>query len=271
MNVEPYLRRDLRAVLRSRAGPLLGVGATLFAVAITAARVSGTPLSSIYGLLIFVGQVVFPGVGLALGVFSIVSHKESGSLRVLFTLPGRRRDVILGTFLSRAVLVGTAFGLLTLVVVPLAAWYGASPIRVVIFFALATMATLTGVSVGLLVSVLGSSQRQVSVTALGVYIVGALVWNTLFPYSPDKLFETVTGISPDTATGQSLLLLAPGNAYTASLQFLGGTSYKNLVASLFGAPIPSGVTAITILSLWVVLPVVFAIWWMDRTDVGHHS
>lgn len=262
MNVRPYARRDLVGLWRSRVGLLL-LG--LFGgcvVGVTGARIAGFPLSNVYGLVLFVGQFLFPAVGLLLGVSSVVDHRESGTLRVLFTLPGRRRDVVLGAFVARCGVLGAGFGLLTAVTTGVATVYGAPVGRPVVLFSLTAALTVSWLAVGTTISVFATTQRRAFFTVILLYLVGVVFWNTLFPVSPDVAVAAIAGrlnLSLPLGVQRGVLLLAPGNAFLVGLQFLGGESYLNLVVSFFGTPVPSGWIAPVVLVAWSVLPLAAAV------------
>jgi|APHM01.1.fsa_nt_gi hypothetical protein len=270
MNVIPFARRDLLSLWRSRAGPLLVVVFAFAAVAVVAARISGTPLSNVYGLGLFVGQFVFPAVGLLFGVSAVVSHRELGSLRLLFTLPGRRRNVILGTFLSRAGCLVGGLTCLGVVMSGVAVVFGAPPVRPLVLSGVTAALTIAWLSYGTLVSTVVATQRRAFVVAVVSYAAGVVVWNTLFPVSPDVLVLMLgdsVGVGVPHVVERGVLLIAPGNAYLASLQFLGSENYSNLVASFFGQPIPSGLLALGVLGCWTAVPLTVSVWWARRTDV----
>lgn len=121
------------------------------------------------------------------------------------------------------------------------------------------------------VSTVATTQRRAFLVAVVSYAVGVVVWNTLFPASPDVLVAGVgdsLGVELSRAGERATLLVAPGNAYLASLQFLGGESYRNLVASFFRRPIPSGPLALAVLGFWTAAPLAVSVWWAERTDLS---
>ncbi|MEZ3143965.1 ABC transporter permease subunit [Halobaculum sp. MBLA0143] len=262
MNIRPYARRDLVELWRSRAGLLvLGLfGGCL--IGVTGARIAGFSLSSIYGLVLFVGQLLFPAVGLLLGVSSIAGHRESGTLRLLFTLPGRRRDVVLGSFVTRCGVLGVGFGLLTAVTTGLATVYSAPAGRPAVLFGLIMMLTVSWLAVGTAVSVFANTQRRAFLAAIVLYVVGVVCWNTLFPVSPDVVAVALASrleLSFPLELRRGVLFLAPGNAFLVGLQYLGGKSYLTLVVSFFGAPVPAGWIAPVVLVMWCLLPLIAAV------------
>lgn len=270
MNVTPFVRRDLLEIQRSRAGQLLVLLFVGSAAAVVAAHLSGTPLSNVYGVGLFAGQLAFPAVGLLLGASAVVSHRELGSLRVLFTLPGRRRDVILGTFLCRAGCLVAGFASLGGVTSGLALLSDAPPVRPLVLSALTATLTVGWLSYAVFVSTVVTTQRRAFLVVVVSYAVGVVVWNTLFPMSPDVVVSMLgdsVGVTVPRAGERATLLIAPGNAYLASLQYLGGESYRNLVASFFGRPVPPGVVALGTLGAWAVTPVLASMWWSERVDL----
>jgi|APHM01.1.fsa_nt_gi hypothetical protein len=265
----PYLQRDLRVLRSSRGGlAVFGLFAVLSVAVVGIVMATGS-MGAFFGPMIFVVMFVFPAVGLGLGTFAIVRHRESGTLRVLFTLPGRRARVVFSAFCARALLVLVGFAGLTLVTIVTGVATGVDWTATAGVLLLGVLPTLAFLSVGIALSTITATQRR-SVAASGVaYAVLGAGWHAFFPCSPDwvlRILGAQFGVTPSTDLLQAVLLLAPGNSYfvTTVWPFPG---FVSAVASAFGSPVPQPAVALVVMLAWVVLPVGVAAWRIERADV----
>jgi len=214
-----------------------------------------------------VGTVV-PIVALVAAYLSVAGERESGTLRVLLSLPPSRRDVVLGKFLGRAALVVASI-LLAFALGGLAslAVYGTVPVDVALGTAALTCLlglSFVGIAVGISASV-GSRARAVAL-AVGFFVVTVVLWSPLL-LAVQVLLEIPfqAGAQPDWFL--FLQSFPPSSAF--------GRLYGSVVGSLLpGGPAASDSVLLSdgamlaVLAFWTVVPLVVGYWRFERADLG---
>lgn len=268
MSLSAYLWRDLLEVRHSRVGSSVATVFVLLAggfVAMFGVTGSVTP---VYAVLFFVSPFLFPAVGLLTTALSLARHRESGSLRVLLTVPGRRRAAVVATFLSRAAVVTAGFLLIAATVVGIELTGDVTRQFGLSLVSLSWLLTLSGVGVGTLVSTVAASQRQALFAAVAYYVVVVVWWCVFFPQSPDQVLQMLAGEPIGPAVTQPLMIVSPANAYLVLFQVLGSDGgFVATIGSLFGTPIPDPLPGAAVLLCWTVVPVAVAAALMERSEV----
>jgi len=123
--------------------------------------------------------VALPVLGILLGYKSIVHERTSGSLFLTLSFPHSRQDVVVGTFVGRAVvlLAPTLLALLVAAGVG-AARYGTDGLAMVPWFVVATALygiAFVGISMGL--SMWTTVDRWITFGALGSYLLLVQLWD----------------------------------------------------------------------------------------------
>lgn len=152
--------------------------------------------------------------GILLGYNAVVSKRESGAIRLALALPHSRRDIVWGTFLSRAGLLcgtlATALGVgVVLVVYP----FGSLSLLRFLGFALLTLALgALWVGLGLAASLSVATKRRAFVLGFGLFVLLNVAWKTLV--EGVELGLTQTGLTGDdpVATG-ALRAIEPGAVF----------------------------------------------------------
>ena len=120
-----------------------------------------------------------PLVGLLIGYNAVVSDRESGAIRLSLSLPHSRRDLLVGTVVSRVGLVGATIVGATIVAGALVVYpFGEIALLGFLLFvplAVAFAAVWTGL--GIAISFAVSTQRRALVVAFTLFFVFALVWD----------------------------------------------------------------------------------------------
>lgn len=125
--------------------------------------------------------VFVPIVAIAASYRAIAGERQSGSLKLLLSLPNSREDVLLGKFFGRAgvvtfaLLAGFTVGLVV-VAVKAAAF---SVLEYLAFVAVSLLLAFVFVSVAVGVSAFTSSTSRAAYGAFGVFIVFEFLWQAL--------------------------------------------------------------------------------------------
>lgn len=180
MNWALILRKDLRDAYDQY---LLQTGVGMFAllfglIAWAYTRTPANPATLVEGPLFLVSSVLVPAFALMSANETVAAKRSDGRLRLVFGLPISRRDVVVGSYLSRAVVFAAS----------LLAGVAAAAIVVQIrgdtlltsallgFFALTLLLGLAylGVAVGLSAAI--RSTKWVTALVFGIFLVFTFVW-----------------------------------------------------------------------------------------------
>ena len=131
--------------------------------------------------LVSATAVFIPLVAIAAAYRSLAGERDSGSLKLLLSLPNSRRDVVVGKFLGRsavvsvALLVGFAVGLVATAVLADAF----SPLEYIAFVAVSLLFAFVFVSIAVGVSAFTSSTSRAAYGAFGLFIVFQFLWGLI--------------------------------------------------------------------------------------------
>ena len=188
-------------------GPFVGEVTTILITGLTAAT-----------------AVFIPIVAIAAAYRSLAGERESGSLKVLLSLPNSRADIVVGKFLGRsgvvsiALLIGFAVGL----VVTAALADAFSPGEYLVYVGVSLLFAFVFVSITVGVSAFTASTFRSALGAFGLFVVFQFLWRPLslgvvyvlngFSFEEIEegdwlidLFEFLTIIDPTTAYEQATL------------------------------------------------------------------
>lgn len=231
-------------------------------------------VSQVFG----VGSFVIPIIALVLGWKSIVGERESGSIRILLSLPHSRKDVLLGKLVGRAGVLSLSLVVaFVLAALPVAVLLGS--FDVTDYAGLLFVSVLYGIaytSVAIAVSSLFRSTTVAAAAAFGVFALFYIVWGAvasavgllmMFDYLPQS--ETIAeltmlfqNLNPNAAYGNVLSLVT-------SVAELDDQSLA-MLESMFDGSIPFYLQdwfALIVLLAWIVVPIALAIYRFDRTDL----
>ncbi|MFW6382636.1 MAG: ABC transporter permease [Haloferacaceae archaeon] len=306
MSWQAVARKEFRDAIRSRwlHGSTLffalfigGAAALFFGVLIGP---EGRQVSNLFGFFANLGvfSFSFPGLlALVLGFIalstsygSITGERETGSIKLLLSLPNSRRDAMVGKFLGRsavvvaALLVGFLLAFVVLVATGTRLQLGSFVPQV----ALTALLGVTFVSIGLGISALARSNREATLATMGLYFVFAVLWGSISEGIPRLLNYAAEqvgagGVSELTRVKIGLFLkyVNPLKAYeTLGAQLYYDPVRARLVSASFGEQtalgpvleqsIPvylSGGVIFAVLLAWIVLPVVVGYWAFERDDL----
>lgn len=265
-------RKDFADAIRSRSlWPVAG----LFVLVTTGTSLvltlfsiqSASAADSIVGiarLLKLLAGVLVPVTAVLVGYRAVVGERETGSIKLLLSLPHERRAVVLGKLVGRAAVVSVAvvagFGLSTAVVAVFA------PTTLPIFLGVTLLTVLfavafVAIAVGL--SAATGSARRAAAGAFGAFVVSDIVWQRV-----PGIYNVLSGGSgPTPAWIYFVQRLSPSGAYNGAFSVVGGSS--SLQASL-GGPVPPYLTwwaAVLVLVGWIVLPTWLGYRRFERADL----
>ncbi len=217
--------------------------------------------------LINLGGFLLPLFALLLGVFSFLTHREY--LELLATQPVSRRQILLGKYLGLllSVLAAAAlgFGLPGAVIAVSIGSEGAGTYVLVILFLGLLAAVFTGLS---MLIALVSGRRPVALgIAIGVWVFFELVYGLLMLattlYLPAKIVSNVllAGLAgnPIDIVRVLCLLQVGGPA-------LFGPAGATLIKITGSATVATAI-GLAIVALWIVVPLVIAMWVFKRQDL----
>ncbi|PSQ24577.1 hypothetical protein BRD04_01125 [Halobacteriales archaeon QS_9_67_17] len=281
-SVRAVARKDFEDAVRSRALLVLG---GVFVVFFLAAAFFFTDLigtagsqeqqsqltsNSFLRSLSNVTRLLVPLTGAVVAYASVIRERESGSLKLLLSLPHSRLDVLVGKLLGRGAVLTlpVVFGLL--VAVPLFPVAGISfDAGTYLFFtALTVLVGLTFVGIGLGASAAATTERRAVVGTFVPYVVFSLLWGQILNRATQRLSEALDLQQQGTLEAYFLLrALNPLAAYKmvasnvgspeAQLQLFGPPSRQQAYVPQFGE-LPWYLTDgafIVLIALWVIIPV----------------
>lgn len=208
-----------------------------------------------------------PLVGLIVGHKAIVGEVESGSAKLLLSLPHERRDVVLGKVVGRSAVLGVSLlaGVVIAFVIALVFYDQFSFADVGLFMLLTLLFGLVYVSIGVGISAGTSSGSRATAYAIGFFVLFELLWGAVL----SGLYYLVAGSfqPPVVQEGGRMFLDAPG-WYFFVQRLSPSTSFQATVSSFvheggfgFAPAFADGVpfylnewAALAILLLWGTVP-----------------
>ncbi len=221
------------------------------------------------------GQWLIPLVAVLVGYKSVVAERESGTIKLLLSLPHTRRTVLLGKLAGRLGVVATAivagFAVAGVVV---AARHTLAVVPYLVFVAITVVyaAAFVGLAVGFSAAVRSGSRAVAG--AFGIYALFGFnpsLWDLLpfginYVLNGEFFFDSVRG--PEWA--QFVSLLSPKSAYnTATAGFVPGESaFRRAAGGVSDLPIYlSEWAALVVLGLWLAVPMAAGYWRFQRADL----
>ncbi|MEE6210693.1 ABC transporter permease [Salarchaeum sp. III] len=217
---------------------------------------TGDPTVDTLGLIAFLTSpvtILVPIIGLFVGHKAIVGEVESGSAKLLLSLPHSRRDAVLGKVVGRTAVLSVSIlvGLVVSLVVMLALYdtYSLASFAVFGVFSLVLGAVYTAIGVG--ISSLTNDSGRATLGAIGFYFLVEF----LLPLIPTGLVVLLDlQVSPDDIWPFVFNIIPPSGAYTFALaNFVPEAGFGTSLGSLPDSILFAGPTMIVILVAWLVL------------------
>jgi ABC-2 type transport system permease protein len=253
MSVRTIARKDLADAGRSKMLWAVTVIVLLSTAGITGllAATSGEAASEVFGISFQLSVTMLPIVALILAKGAITAERESGSLRVLLSLPPSRRDVVVGKLIGRTTLMlvatlvgGLATGLLVFTIL------GGTVGSVASFIGFLGLMSVAFVAIGVGISAGSATDSRATAVAVGVYMIMVVLWNlilTAIQYGAVELGLMSAGSQP--AWLQLVGLFPPNRAASAAYQ-------ATVQGQFFGTdPFTSVWLPVLVLLAWLFVPV----------------
>lgn len=266
MSIGTIARKDIADASRSKMLWVVAIVVLLSTAGITAliAATSDIPAREVFGPAFQIAGTTLPIIALLLAKGAITGERESGSIRVLLSLPPSRSDILLGKLLGRMMLmlVATLVGGLATGLVVFALLGGQIGILLP-FVAFLSLMGVVFVSLGIGISAASRSDARATGIAVGIYMILVALWNItegairfgavqlglMEAGNPAMWFQLVT-------------VLPPNNAAIAAFQ-------ATIEGQLFGTdPFASVWLPVFVLLIWFVFPVVGGYLRFRNTQIG---
>jgi len=204
-------------------------------------------------------------VGVLLGYNAVVGKRESGAILLSLSLPHSRSDVVFGTLVSRAGLLGGVLvGALALgaglVVYPFGSF---TPLRFTGFVLLTAAFGVVWIGLGVAASLSVATKKRAFVVAFGLFFLFTIVWDGVASALELGLTEVGLASGDNPAPVEFLLAVEPGRVFQRVID-----GFLNPGASVDGAWYLSEWLALGLLALWLVVPVGLAYHRFNGSDLS---
>lgn len=206
---------------------------------------------------------LIPLIGLMVGYMSIIAERESGSIRILLSLPLERRDIVVGKFVGRVGVAIVPIVIAFAVALP-AGFFLFEELQLTQYLEFVLYISLLGiVFVAIAVGVSGMVATRGK--ALGLVVFFYFLFEQLWGALPTGIYWAINREFPslgDTPTWYDFInTLAPDPAIRNAL---GGVFFD---AGQFSTGIAWWVSAIVVV-LWVVVPLVLGYFRFNRANLS---
>jgi len=246
---------------------------------------------SFIALVSQVCKLIIPLIALLLGWKAIAGERETGSIKVLLSLPHSRKDVLLGKLLGRTAVLSLSLviGFLIAMVAVAFAVTEFSFTAYVAFLAMTIVYGLAYMSIAVSLSSLTRSTTMAGAAMFGVFVLFYIVWNSIRTalgllmrrgYIEGVSYTTTNfagqQIEPTRLPDWALFIdmIDPGNAYQNTITLFSSLSSDRIGTSFNEAAFPDGLPfflqdwfSLLILLFWIAVPLAVALYRFDRVDI----
>lgn len=209
-------------------------------------------------------------IALLIGHKAIVGERESGSLKLLLSLPHTRLDVVLGKLVGRSVVLwlAIALGFVTGTVVWFVVGGTGSLATLGIFGVLTLVYGVAYMSVAVAISAATKSGSRATAIAIGFWFIFQFLWGVIIIALRfvSEGFELAPVFTEPTPTWAAFLQsLSPSSAYSTGTTTLipGAREAANLGDSMFA----TSWWALLVLLLWIAIPTALGYWRFNEADL----
>lgn len=220
---------------------------------------TGDPAVDTLGLIAFLSSPVallVPITGLVIGHKAIAGEVESGSAKLLLSLPHSRRDAIVGKVVGRTAVLSISIvvGLLAGVIVVLALYdeFGFASFAVFSLLSLALGAVYTSIGVG--ISAVTNDSGRATIIAAGFFLVMEALWG-LIPMGINRVLNGTFVVASPTPLWYAFFgRIPPSAAYSYALgDFVPEASLGAVAGTPAESVLLTGGAMLALLLAWFVL------------------
>lgn len=277
MSLPAIAEKDFQDTVRSRGMLILvalfSVLVAAFAVVVRPSGQGGEQFATELLLRYFVGPLLVttlvPLVGIVVGYNAVSGERESGSLKLLLSLPHSRADVVFGKVLGRgaalSLAVVTGFLLPGIVLFALAQTGALATFNVGSFLGYTVFAAVLGVvfvAIAVGCSAAAETQRRALIGGVAVFVLFVVLWSL------------VTGQFLDAASGLIDPLPVSQQQVSVFLQVANPITGVELLSSAFlgdrllsGETVNQQISAVSMLVFWTIAPPLAGLWKFDNDDL----
>ncbi len=231
--------------------------------------------------------LLVPIIAIVIAYAALTRERETGTMKLLLSLPHDRYEVVFGKLLGRSAVIAipilVGFAVCGLFLLPAATGFAVG--RYVGFAVLTALlgVVFVGISVG--ISAAANSQRQAMVGTVGTYVGFLAVWNPLTGELAEQSVDLVGSSERSRYLIELFLtLLNPMEAYKTladSLVFESALQARQAAFGFFLFPDPAAIEAlgddlpivftdpfvVVYLLLWLVVPITIGMYVFERRDL----
>lgn len=231
--------------------------------------------------------LLVPIIAIVIAYAALTRERETGTMKLLLSLPHDRYEVVFGKLLGRSAVIAipilVGFAVCGLFLLPAATGFAVG--RYAGFAVLTALlgVVFVGISVG--ISAAANSQRQAMVGTVGTYVGFLAVWNPLTGELAEQSVDLVGGSERSRYLIELFLtLLNPMEAYKTladSLVFESALQARQAAFGFFLFPDPAAIEAlgddlpivftdpfvVVYLLLWLVVPITIGMYVFERRDL----
>ncbi|WP_018257024.1 ABC transporter permease [Halomicrobium katesii] len=277
MSWQAVARKDFRDASRSYLlwGLTIGFIALVSLAAAVLGWVQSNPTSTdILNVLHILFQYVVPLIAIAISFGAIVNERDSGSLKILLSLPHSRTDVILGKVLGRtaAFVVPLVLGMVVPAVALLVVGVEFEAAKYFGYLLFATLFGVAFVSVATGMSATFESRFRVLLAVFGFYFLFNILWRAINTAS-FVIVLALSGKWPSwmPLTVQETLRVFRMLSPTGDFHILRQALMNDV---LFASEVPQGLPdvrlqlgAMAMLLVWITLPILIGILRFEEADL----
>lgn len=221
--------------------------------------------------IVVLGTVLVPIVALVAAYLSVAGERETGSAKLLLGLPNTRRDVVIGKFCSRSLVIVLGIVSAYLVVgLLLVALYPVFPvIPYLVMFGLMILYAVVYVAIAIGISASVTSKARAAASGFGIYFVLNVLPLFRAPGSVvQSLHADVLGFAESPVLYQFVTLLFPSRALTHGIRAVAdeGVTSSGLPADAPFYVQPAFVPVF--LCAWIVVPLAVGYYRFRTADVS---
>ncbi|WP_132058013.1 ABC transporter permease subunit [Halorussus amylolyticus] len=230
-------------------------------------------------------SVLVPLIAIVLAYASITQERESGSLKLLLSLPHSREDVVFGKVVGRAgvLTLPIVLGFVVAAVLILATSLSFKLANFVLFAVLTVVLGLVFVGLSVGISAAASTGRRAMMSATGAFFMFVILWNA-FANQLVNLLDKYVGLADATQLHAVLFLklLNPTQAYKTLIDsfllesavqsriMMFGFMRQQVAAQTLGESLPvylSNGFVVSYLLLWLLVSVGVGYWVFENADL----